>query len=95
MLKFLLEFVWFDPHKKGRPTLPVPEGPLDVVVLCLWRFDGVWESEEGERQVDETVLVQVDIRVTLKKLVQLQTWNSIKHNEIMVGLKSMYSNLTT
>lgn len=51
---------------------PVPERPFRLVILVLWRHDGLGEGKEGQGQVGEPVLEGLHVGVALHQLVELQ-----------------------
>ena len=46
----------------------VPERPLRVAILLLRRRDGLGEAEEGQGEVDETVLVRLELPLAVDDL---------------------------
>ena len=53
--------------------VPVPKGPLRVIILFLGRQDWLREGEEGESEVGKPVLVLLHVGVTLHQLVKLKS----------------------
>ena len=46
----------------------VPERPLCVAILLLRRRDGLGEAEEGQGEVDKTVLVRLELALAVDDL---------------------------
>ena len=53
-------------------SIPVPKGPLCVVILFLGSQDWLGECKEGESKIGEPILVLLHVGVALHQLVQLK-----------------------
>jgi hypothetical protein len=75
---FLRRIYTKPPHQRDNliypnsAALPVPQGPLLLIILELGRLNGLREGKEGQGEVGEAVLELLDGVVPLDQLVELE-----------------------